>query len=209
MQAAVCHDYVCAEYRGSYRGGENFIGSDCLPVDCDNDHSENPADWITPEDVAAAFPGVSFAVHYSRHHMREKNGKPARPKFHVLFPIEVMYDSAAYADMKKLTSSIFPYFDTNALYAARFFYGTGEARVELFPGEMTLTEFLEGGDEFDADMENRQHGDRTIPEGSLSRSESNNLTAALTKLGWTRQEKKERVKLYGPQVVFVPEGVPD
>ena len=54
LQAAVCHDYVCAEYRNNYRNGENFIGSDCLPVDCDNDHSEDPADWITPEDVAAA-----------------------------------------------------------------------------------------------------------------------------------------------------------
>ena len=66
LQAAVCHDYVCAEYRNNYRNGENFIGSDCLPVDCDNDHSEDPADWITPEDVTAAFPGVTFAVHYSR-----------------------------------------------------------------------------------------------------------------------------------------------
>ena len=183
LQAAVCHDYVCAEYRGSYRGGENFIGSDCLPVDCDNDHSENPVDWITPEDVAAAFPGVSFAVHYSRHHMREKNGKPARPKFHVLFPIEVMHDSAAYADMKKLTSSIFPYFDTNALDAARFFFGTGEAKVELFPGKMTLTEFLEGGDEFDADMGNRQHGDRTIPEGSRNATMSRFAGRVIKKYG--------------------------
>lgn len=65
LKAAICHDYVCAEYKNSYRNGDNFIGSDCLPVDCDNDHSEEPADWITPDDVAAAFPGVSFAVHYS------------------------------------------------------------------------------------------------------------------------------------------------
>lgn len=40
LKAAVCHDYVCAEYKNSYRNGDNFIGSDCLPVDCDNDHSE-------------------------------------------------------------------------------------------------------------------------------------------------------------------------
>ena len=42
LKAAVCHDYVCAECKNSYRNGDNFIGSDCLPVDCDNDHSENP-----------------------------------------------------------------------------------------------------------------------------------------------------------------------
>ncbi len=46
-------------------------------------------------------------------------------------------------------------------------------------------------------------------QGSLGRAESNNLTAMLTKLGWVRMEKKERVKLYGPQFVFVPGDVPD
>ena len=90
LAAAVNHDYVCAEYMNSYRNGDNFLGSDCLPVDCDNDHSENPADWVTPADVQAAFPGISFAVHYSRFHMREKNGKPARPKYHVLIPNQNM-----------------------------------------------------------------------------------------------------------------------
>ena len=88
LKAAICHDYVCAEYKNSYRNGDNFIGSDCLPVDCDNDHSENPNDWVTPDDIMQAFPDVSFAIHYSRYHNREKNGKAARPKFHVLFPIE-------------------------------------------------------------------------------------------------------------------------
>ena len=74
LKAAICHDYVCAEYKNSYRNGENFIGSDCLPVDCDNDHSEKPEDWVTPDDVMQAFPGVTFAIHYSRFHNREKNG---------------------------------------------------------------------------------------------------------------------------------------
>ena len=123
LKAAISRDYVCAEYRNNYRSGENFIGSDCLPVDCDNDHSENPGDWVTPDDVRNAFPGVRFAVHYSRFHQCEKKGKPPRPKFHVLFPIEYMTDADAYSDMKKRVHSIFPYFDTQALDAARFFFG--------------------------------------------------------------------------------------
>ena len=53
---AVSHDYVCAEYMNHYRSGDNFLGSDCLPVDCDNDHSENPEDWVTPDDIRDAFP---------------------------------------------------------------------------------------------------------------------------------------------------------
>ena len=31
LKAAVCHDYVCAEYKNHYRNNDNFIGSDCLP----------------------------------------------------------------------------------------------------------------------------------------------------------------------------------
>jgi hypothetical protein len=140
-----------------YRNGENFLGSDCLPVDCDNDHSENPEEWVTPLDVQAAFPGITFAVHYSRFHMREKNGKPARPKFHVLFPIDCMTDPGAYSEMKKLVNTIFPYFDTKALDAARFFFGTADPKVEIFSGEMTLSEYLSAED-FDADMPEGTHG---------------------------------------------------
>ena len=64
LAAAVGRDYVCAQYLNSYRTNDNFIGSDCLPVDCDNDHSENPGAWVTPADVQAAFPGITFAVLY-------------------------------------------------------------------------------------------------------------------------------------------------
>lgn len=165
LRDAICHDYVCAEYKNSYRNGQNFIGSDCLPVDCDNDHSENPDDWMTPEDVMQVFPGVTFAVHYSRFNEREKNGKAARPKFHVLFPINYMTDAALYSNMKKLVNAIFPYFDTQALDAARFFFGTTVAEVALYPGRMNLTEFLDA-DIFDDGMPDSQNDGSVIPEGS-------------------------------------------
>ena len=183
LAAAVSHDYVCAEYMNSYRNGDNFLGSDCLPVDCDNDHSENPADWVTPADVQAAFPGISFAVHYSRFHMREKNGKPARPKFHVLFPIEYMTDAAAYSEMKKLVNTIFPYFDTKALDAARFFFGTATPEVEMYPGEMTLSEYL-SADDFDADLPGGSHGGtQVIPEGSRNATMSRFAGRVIKKYG--------------------------
>lgn len=108
-------------------------------MDCDNDHSENPDDWVTPKDVAAAFPGVAFAVHYSRNNGKPKNGKPPRPKFHVFFPIERITDAAEYASLKKLVNAIFPYFfDDKALDAVRFFYGTDDPEVEIFDAPMTL-----------------------------------------------------------------------
>lgn len=174
---------MCAEYMNHYRNGDNFLGSDCLPVDCDNDHSENPEDWVTPEDVKLAFPGITFAVHYSRSHMREKNGKAPRPKFHVLFPIEYMTDAVAYSEMKKLVNAIFPYFDTKALDAARFFFGTANPEVELYPSEMTLSEYLSGED-FDADMDSGSHdGNQVIPEGRRNATMSRFAGRVIKKYG--------------------------
>ena len=186
LKAAICHDYVCAEYRNSYRNGDNFIGSDCLPVDCDNDHSENPADWMTPEDVMQAFPGVTFAIHFSRFHNREKNGKAARPKFHVLFPIEHCTDASLYSDMKKLVNSIFPYFDTQALDAARFFFGTAAAEVALYPGRMNLTEFL-NEDLFDEYMPQGDFDHSVIPEGSRNATMSRFAGRVIKKYGDTEK----------------------
>lgn len=182
LRAAVCHDYVCAEYKNNYRSGDNFLGADCLPVDCDNDHSEDPADWVLPADVAAAFPDACFAVHYSRYNMREKNGKPARPKFHILFPITHMTDAVAYSDMKKLVNSIFPYFDNKALDSARFFFGTTNVEVELFPGSMNLTEFLEN-DDFDADIAGGYGASLVIPEGSRNATMSRFAGRVIKKYG--------------------------
>ena len=186
LKAAISHDYVCAEYRNSYRSSNNFIGSDCLPVDCDNDHSENPSDWITPQDIMQAFPGVTFAIHYSRFHNREKNGKTARPKFHVLFPIEYCTDVSLYSDMKKLVNSIFPYFDTQALDAARFFFGTAAAEAALYPGRMNLTEFL-NEDLFDEYLPQGNFGTSVIPEGSRNATMSRFAGRIIKKYGDTER----------------------
>lgn len=52
MVTAVKRDYVCAEYKSSYRSNNNFIGSNYLTVNYDNNHTENPKDWIFSSDVA-------------------------------------------------------------------------------------------------------------------------------------------------------------
>lgn len=186
---AVKHDYVCAEYQGNYRSNDNFIGSDCLPVDCDNDHSDDPEEWVYPSDVATAFPGVSFAVHYSRNHMKAKGGKAARPKFHVFFAIERVIEPGQYSEMKKLVNSIFPYFDTKALDAARFFFGTKEPEVEIFDGPMTLTTFLTD-DDFDANMDSGSYGDIVIPEGSRNATLSHYAGRILKRFGNTDEAHK-------------------
>ena len=143
LRRAVSRDYVCVAYKNSYRANANFRTTNCLGMDCDNDHSDNPEDWITPEHVLSAFPDTTFAVHFSRNNMKEKRGKVPRPKFHVLFLIDEITDPDEYSDLKKRVSAVFPYFDTRALDAARFFYGTETPQAEFCAGSITLNECLE------------------------------------------------------------------
>ena len=51
LQEAVKYDHVCAEYKGNYRSISNFTVSDVVVMDLDNDHSDNPADWVTEEKL--------------------------------------------------------------------------------------------------------------------------------------------------------------
>ena len=141
LKEAFSHDYVCAEYKGNYRSADNFIRSTCLAFDVDNDFSDDPAEWLTPDDVRDAFPGVEMIVHFSRSHMKAKKGRTARPKFHVFFPIEECTGAEEYAAMKQRVYEYFPYFDAQALDAARFFFGTENPEIECFEGTL-LSEYL-------------------------------------------------------------------
>lgn len=158
LKEAVSHDYVCAKYKNNHRSKENFIFSDVMALDFDND-SDNPEEWITKEDVMAAFPGVPLAIHYSRHHMKEKKDKSARPRFHIFMPIRPIYDHIKYSDFKARINARFPYCDEGALDSARFFYGTKDPEVEIVEGDINLTDFLEE-EEFDKDFDKIKEGSR-------------------------------------------------
>lgn len=139
---ALKHDHVCAKYKDDRRSEANFERSDAIPMDCDNDHSDNPAEWKTPEDVKAAFPEVAFGVGYSRNHMKLKNGRPPRPKFHVYFPVSPITDAKHYAAVKQQILKRFPWFDGNAVDAARFYFGCGENNAFIVDGTKTVDQVL-------------------------------------------------------------------
>ena len=132
MKAAVAFDHVAAEYTNNHRSNMDFLSSDNIPMDCDNDHSDDPSDWVTPLEVAMAYPGVEFVVVYSRNNMLPKSGKSARPRFHVYFPIPPITDSAEYTALKKRIAAEFPYFDENALDSARLLFGVPNPQVEIY-----------------------------------------------------------------------------
>lgn len=140
LREAAGYDQVFAEYKGGHRAVADFVRSDCLPFDCDNDHSDTESEWKTPADVEKAFPGVPFYAVYSRHHNKWKGKRSPRPRFHVIFPIDPIADGDAYRALKESVVAYFPFFDTGAKDAARFFFGVSDPVVELRGGDTDESE---------------------------------------------------------------------
>ena len=143
MKSAVAVDHVCATYTGNRRGNSNFIESDVIPMDIDNDHSDNPADWITEDKMEELFGDVDYVLVPSRHHMLAKDGKSERPRYHAYFPIEKCTDAAQYTAMKTAIQKAHPFFDDNALDAARFLFGATADDTVWHEGWMSIMDDIE------------------------------------------------------------------
>ena len=132
-------DHVCAEFKNYRRSGENFLSADTEVMDCDNDHSDDPADWIRPEDLPEQIGHeVAFAVVPSRNNGKPKDGKSARPRFHVYFPHDPITDSETCAALKRAIQQKFSFFDAHALDAARFIFGNPTEEILWHEGEITI-----------------------------------------------------------------------
>lgn len=132
-------DHVCAEFKNYRRSGENFLSADTEVMDCDNDHSDDPADWIRPGELPEQIGHeVAFAVVPSRNNGKPKDGKSARPRFHVYFPHDPITDSNACAALKRAIQQKFPFFDSHALDAARFIFGNPTEEILWHEGEITI-----------------------------------------------------------------------
>ncbi len=143
LKTAVSHDHVCARYKNNHRKKEHFIHSDCTMFDIDNSDSANPSDCIYPVDVKEKFPNVCFYIVFSRNHMKIKDGKAARPKFHVYFPDRLIENSTEYQKLKNKVCAYFTAFDANAKDSARFFFGVENPQIEFQDGDIVLSDFME------------------------------------------------------------------
>lgn len=182
LQEAVKFDHVCAEYTKNYRSISNFIRSNVVVMDCDNDHTENPDEWIQVEQLEDLFGDVSYAVAFSRNHMKEKDGKAARPKFHVYFEIAETDDAEHYAAIKAAIKKAYPFFDGNALDAARFLFGADCGECIWNEGWDTIDEQVEIGA---SDYEDTATQSGPIMEGSRNNSMSHFAGRVLKRYGNT------------------------
>lgn len=141
LKKSITADHVCAKYKNNHRCNTNFIVSDVIPMDCDNDHSDNPDEWITPEFLADSLCDVAFAVTYSRHHMLAKGNKSARPRFHVYFPTAPCNNETVYKSTKEKIQKELSFFDKGALGASRFLFGC-PSDVFWHDGSLTIEDWL-------------------------------------------------------------------
>ena len=190
LKKAVSHDYVCAKYKDNYRSIDNFISSNCVGVDFDNDHSNNQDDWVTSTSIKEMFSGVPYLVHYSKSHMKPKIGKSKteygpRPRFHVIFLIDEITNADDYKAIKERLYDYCPLIDPNAKDSARFLAGTAEPLVEYHEGTITLNKFL---DDVYSEKAFSELGE-VIPEGSRNATMHKIACSLLVKYGISDESK--------------------
>ena len=188
LGTAAAFDHVCAAYKDNYRSRDNFLASDVAVMDCDNDHTENPKEWVTGEKLLAMLPNVAVAIVPSRNSGKAKEGRKARPRFHAYFPIPEVQDEKAYTALKQGIREEFPFFDGQALDAARFLYGTEVVPEEIFwqEGERTIMEFLAGLEPAEPSRtEAPFYTGSSIPEGSRNNAMSHFAGRVLKRYGDT------------------------
>lgn len=184
LEQAVHYDHVCGQFKNNQRTIANFIKADCLIMDCDNDHSDDPTTWIKPANIANYFDDVSYAITLSRNNMKAKHHKVPRPKFHVYFPITEITDAKTYAELKHEIQEYFPYFDDNALDAARFVFGVPSTKAIWHDGSQNVDQFMVAQRYFE------QQGVGAIHEGQRNTTLSHFAGRIIMRLGNTDEARQ-------------------
>ena len=175
LAAAAAFDHVFANYLNSYRNIDNFLESDVVPMDCDNDHSEDPKAWYSADALEEIFADVDHIILPSRHNMLPKNGRAARPRHHILFPIAVCRDVAMYTAVKSAIQKKYAFFDDNALDAARFFFGAACTADDIIwhEGFLSIDETLDDADDLEEEVDAAR---QQMPFGGIILEGSRNNT---------------------------------
>lgn len=185
LQTAAQFDHVPAEFDGSRRSLDGFRQADCIVLDVDNDRGQ----IVQPEQIAKDFPGVAHMIVFSRHHNQSKGGSPAVPRFHVYLPVEPTADRAEVEQLKRSVCAAFPYFDSNAIDAARFLFGVPEPQGFAVEGPLLLTDLFqyESEDSTDEPAAALQE----IPEGQRNSTLSRFAFQLLKRLGDCEEARTE------------------
>ena len=189
-------DHAAPEYVNNHRAKKDYIRADCVIMDIDNTHTENPVEWVTPEVFKERFfPNVEMLIIFSRNHLKVKEGKAARPKFHVYFPLrhEILSDTDE-SNFKELLLKICPLFDPEAKDAARFIFGVENPTGLKFDGGMKIDEFIE---------KKKADNPEIFNNGKNQRVESGNTTAKKEASGFKNDKGHRNSDLYRKGISFL------
>lgn len=117
----------------------------------------------------------------SRNDGKAKGNKGPRPRGHYYFPILPISDAEEYAALKRHIHDLFPFFDENALDAARFLFGSASGNVFWNEGWMTIDQALDS-----TEAESNGHQEQTsavIPEGRRNNTLSHFAGKVLKRFG--------------------------
>lgn len=156
LQRALRRDHMAGQMVNNYRNIDNFMGADCIMVDVDNTHTEDPDKWKTADDIAEALP-VNYYLVRSRNYMKPKSKKDKktgytitsepREKWHLYFPLaKPITRRAEHEQIITNILALFPYIDPAAMDPARFFFGVQEPHITPEGGECYIDEYINNAD---------------------------------------------------------------
>jgi hypothetical protein len=134
---AVKYDHVGVVLKEGERKNENFLGSDCVMIDVDNQLVDT-ADQYTIAAFLHDFRRYKAFVVESKSHNKEKHGE-VRERFHVFFPIKTTKDVAEYSKIKKILATKC-HNDGDSLDVSRFFFGIENPVVYQTKGRQLITD---------------------------------------------------------------------
>ena len=199
MMAVISRDHVCVEFKNCHRSIDDFLSSDVEVMDCDNEHSDNPEDWITAEKYEELFPDVSYILVPSRNDGKVKGKRSARPRHHIYFPHSKIISADEVAGIKTRLQEYAPFFDDNALDAARFIFGCNPSDIVWHEGSRDIDEFLD-----EMDFAEYVQSTQSIGEGSRNSTMSHIAGRLIKRYGNT--EKAHDIYLEKAQLCSPPLG---
>ena len=154
LQAAQ-YDHIFSQMRDNYRNGTNFLATNCLELDLDNTHSDDPDEWKSADDIAEAFPEVQLYYVYSRNHMKPKRDKQGRiheprPKMHAYMPLShTIKDHDEAEQLMSAARMIMDHthgqehlFDQKAAHPEQMIYGVENPQGGEIEGDLCIDEYL-------------------------------------------------------------------
>ena len=106
-----------------YRANETWVSSDFYAIDIDGGMS------IAEFQAHPDFQDVAYIIITSRSHQKQKDGKPACDRYHVLFPVQTITDRSKYERGMLGIVTVYNFADDNAKDAARFFFASEDTQV--------------------------------------------------------------------------------